>query len=99
MTEEIKTMTVDEFWKKGFLQEINRRLLNLAGMALSVIVDKETGEATGFGQIWDYREDPEGIINNEFSQEATVELQRLINLKSPYRQKEIGSVIQSCSKK
>lgn len=56
-----KTITVHEFWQLGFLQELNRQFLHPLGLALEVEVD-EKGHAKGLGRIWDYRDDPEGII-------------------------------------
>ncbi len=63
--EPVKTMSVHEFWRLGFIQEINRRVLHPAGLALSVIgegPDVEHFTATGFDIIWDYRDDPEGVV-------------------------------------
>lgn len=57
---DIKTMTVKEFRKEGYLQEVNRLFFHPIGMALSVAVE-ENGEES-FAEIWDYRDDPEGII-------------------------------------
>lgn len=92
-----KTMTVDEFWKSGFLQEVNRQFLHPAGIALSVTVDKETGEATGFGPVWDYRDDPEGLVNaNGFSRAKSLEYQRLFNDKQETREARRGYIVQPC---
>jgi len=58
-----KRMTVSEFRKLGYLQELNRRFLHPLGLALEVVV--EGGGSEKFGQIWDYREDPEGPLFEE----------------------------------
>ena len=58
----IKTLSVKEFQERGYLQELNRQFLHPLGLAISVIVNEETGIAESFGDIWDYRDDPEGII-------------------------------------
>ena len=55
----VKRITIEEFRKKGYLQELNRRFLHPLGLALEVIVHKSGKES--LGGIWDYREDPEGI--------------------------------------
>lgn len=55
----IKRMSIEEFVDQGFLQEVNRRFLHLAGLALEVHVDDD-GVHTLKG-IWDYRDDEEGI--------------------------------------
>lgn len=94
--ETINYMTVQEFRDKGFLQELNRRFLHPAGMALSVIVDDETGEVSGFGPIWDYRDDPVGLTCPEFSRSRTLEYQRLVTEKAAAREQKIGRVIQRC---
>jgi hypothetical protein len=58
---DIKKIDIKEFRKLGFLQELNRQFLHPMGFALEVIVDDETGDEK-LGGIWDYRNDPEGII-------------------------------------
>ena len=61
----MKSMTVDEFLKLGYLQEVNRRFLHPLGLALSVEVETdENGSMTAvaFGEIWDERDDLEGIV-------------------------------------
>jgi len=57
----MKKIKIKEFRKLGFLQELNRQFLHPMGFALEVIVDEKTGEEQ-LGGIWDYRDDPEGII-------------------------------------
>ncbi len=56
---EIKRMPIKEFRKKGYLQEVNRRILHPLGLALEVS-QQENGEEIISG-VWDYREDEEGI--------------------------------------
>lgn len=56
-----KTMSLDEFMQIGLLQEINRRLLHPMGLALSMSVNEESGKVEGFGPVWDFRDDPEGM--------------------------------------
>jgi len=48
----------------GLLFEINRQILNPLGLALEVdvITDKTGAVETVFGKVWDYRDDPEGIL-------------------------------------
>lgn len=59
MADDLKTMTVQEFRALGYLQEVNRQFLHPLGLALEIIV--EDGEER-FGEVWDYRDDPEGMI-------------------------------------
>lgn len=48
----------------GLLFEINRQILNPLGLALEVdvITDHKGKVRTVFGKVWDYRDDPEGIL-------------------------------------
>lgn len=55
----IKHMPIKEFRAFGWLQEINRRMLHPAGLAMSVRVDDKGNET--LDGVWDYRDDPEGI--------------------------------------
>lgn len=71
-----KYMPIREFREAGFLQELNRQFLHPLGLALEVTVDDETGEER-LGGIWDYRDDPHGMIydlaNPEFSSEDRIQ--------------------------
>ncbi len=68
MSEKIKRISIEEFREFGFLLELNRRFLHPLGMALEVTIDEETGEES-LGGIWDYREDPEGMMYGELQQD------------------------------
>lgn len=57
---EIMRINVAQFREFGFLQELNRQYLHPLGMALEVCILGDGKEI--FGGIWDYRDDPEGII-------------------------------------
>jgi hypothetical protein len=61
MSEDIKRIDIAEFRDEGYLQEANRLFFHPLGLALEVIIDEETGE-TELGGIWDFRDDPEGIL-------------------------------------
>lgn len=61
VNDDIKKMDIREFRELGVLQELNRQFLHPVGLALEVSVDDETGEES-LGGVWDYREDPEGIL-------------------------------------
>jgi hypothetical protein len=63
MDKEIKKMSVKEFREQGYLQEINRLFLHPLGLALEVNLNEDGSEA--FGEVWDYRDDPEGMIYGE----------------------------------
>ena len=85
-------MDINEFFKKGFLQEANRLFFHPLGLALSVDVDEETGRAVGFGPIWDYREDPEGIafIEGQISRNKVRTVKKLKKSKLKVRNELFG---------
>ena len=56
-----KRLSVKKFRELGYLQEINRQFLHPMGLALAVEVDEDGSERFVDG-VWDYRDDPEGII-------------------------------------
>lgn len=100
---QINYMSVAEFRRLGYLQEVNRRLLHPLGLALSVNVNEDTGEET-FGPVWDYRDDPEGIryddieIDDEFCERA-LRIGRELTERSRYRFGALNYVIQKpCEK-
>lgn len=55
-----KKMSVKEFRELGYLQELNRRFLHPLGLALEVVREKDGTEH--FGDVWDSRDDPEGML-------------------------------------
>jgi len=55
-----KYMDITEFREEGYLQELNRRFLHPLGLALEVVQEKDGREY--LGGIWDFRDDPEGLI-------------------------------------
>lgn len=60
MSDDIKRLDVAEFRARGYLQEVNRRLLHPLGLALEIHVEADGSER--FDGVWDYRDDPEGIV-------------------------------------
>jgi len=64
----IKRMKIQEFRELGFLQEVNRLFFHPLGLALEVVVKcKEMPDVADSGEmliggIWDYRDDPEGVL-------------------------------------
>ncbi len=60
--QDIKELDMNVFRDGGFLQEANRKFFHPLGIALSVIVEDDGGNVTGFGIVWDYRDDPEGLF-------------------------------------
>lgn len=100
MPNDIKYMSIKEFRKLGFIQEINRRLLHPCGLALEVIVDQETGEEK-LGGVWDYREDPEGMYfaDETLSRAKAQAVIDLFNSKLAHRREAFGHIIQPVPEK
>lgn len=53
-------MDITEFRELGFLQEVNRLFFHPLGLALETTVEEDGKEH--ISGLWDYRDDPEGII-------------------------------------
>lgn len=75
---DVQRIDVSEFREQGFLQELNRQFLHPRGLALEVIIDGDTEQ---IGGVWDYRDDPEGIVftdapDPQKAQNAEDELER-----------------------
>jgi hypothetical protein len=95
---DIKHMPIAEFRAEGWLQEINRRLLHPAGLALEVTIDDDTGEEHISG-VWDYRDDPEGIAYADDGDYApdpgkARAVDRALAAKRPGRETALGYFIQ-----
>ena len=71
MKKKIKRIDIKEFREKGFLQELNRQFLHPLGLALEVNKDDDGNET--LGGVWDYRDDPEGIIFDLTKDDSEVE--------------------------
>jgi hypothetical protein len=57
---DIERIDIAEFRKAGFLQEVNRQFFHPLGLALEVVAEEDGSEH--LGGVWDYRDDPEGIV-------------------------------------
>ena len=90
----MKKMSVQEFRKIGGLQEINRCFLHPRGLAIEVIIEDDGSER--FGDVWDYRDDPEGIFYGEamIDKNKIKIFENLYNSKKDNRKSIIGSTIQ-----
>jgi hypothetical protein len=62
MTEDdgIKRIDITEFRETGFLQETNRLFFHPLGLSLETLTEEDGTEH--LGGIWDYRDDPEGMV-------------------------------------
>lgn len=57
---EVKRIDIADFREQGFLQEANRQFFHPHGLALEIVIEEDGTEC--LGGIWDYRDDPEGIL-------------------------------------
>ncbi len=96
---DLKRMSVQEFRELGLLQEINRRVLHPCGLAIEVVIDTETGEET-FGGVWDFRDDPEGLIyrDEDLDVNKVTSVEDLIGSKKLVRFERFGYIIQPMKK-
>ena len=103
--QKIKKITAKEFRKEGFLREVNRQFLHPLGLAVEVVVDEEGNES--FGDVWDYRDDPEGMLfeplkdKEKEKQYKAIESLRLSKLKARKVYSDInneGIQIYTCEK-
>jgi hypothetical protein len=98
-TDEIPKMELKEFLDKGLLLELNRLFLHPLGLAIAFNIDKETGDIT-FGSIWDYRNDPEGLLicKKDLAKESTkrkhILAKNFIKKQHKKRLKNLGFIIQ-----
>jgi hypothetical protein len=100
MPNDIKYMSIKQFRKLGFVQELNRRILHPCGLALEVIVDTDTGEET-LGGVWDFRDDPEGMYYGDeaLSRAKAQSVTDLFNSKLAHRREAFGHIIQPVPEK
>lgn len=100
---DIKRIDIKEFREKGYLQELNRQFLHPLGLAMEVIINEETGEET-LGGVWDYRDDPEGMLYQDGMLEMEVFKNKVANVKklyeekAAYRKDKFGWVVQPIEK-
>lgn len=97
MSDEIKRIDIKEFRESGLLAELNRTFLHPLGLALEVVIDDETSKEK-LGGIWDYRDDPEGILYGEETlpilRDRCKNAQKIIKEKHEQRMKILGYVFQ-----
>lgn len=94
---EFPKLDVGEFHALGLISEINRQILHPLGLALAVVAEAD-GTVSGFGEIWDYRADPEGLIFGDDYAVLVAENARkvaaLLAERSPARLEALGYVVQ-----
>ena len=89
----VNYLDIKEFREAGYLQEVNRNFFHPLGLALEIKQDDD-GTMT-LGGIWDYRDDPEGMVFGEPMD--TDKAQRIATEridKARARQEKFGWIIQ-----
>jgi len=93
---DINYMDIKEFREKGLLAELNRTFLHPLGLALEVTIEDDGEEK--LGGIWDFRDDPEGILYADkilpSVMEKCVNVQKFIEEKHKQRFEVLGYVFQ-----
>jgi len=90
---DIKKADIKELREMGFLHEVNRSFFHPLGLALEVVIDEETGKES-LGGIWDYRNDPEGILFDKLDKEK-IKCWKTFAEKQHYKRLlELGYVVQ-----
>jgi len=101
MRGKIKRMNIREFRELGFLQEVNRLFFHPLGLALEVKVNK--GKPCKLGGIWDYRNDPEGVVFGDLSEkDARIKAENVKKQKAKLaktRMKSVGFLVQPIGSK
>ncbi len=93
MSDGIKRIDISEFRKMGLVQELNRQFLHPLGLALEVIVEDDGSES--LGGIWDYRDDPEGMLYGVLDKEKMKIAGQFIAVQHGKRRKTCGFVVQT----
>lgn len=88
----VKYISIADFREFGFLQEANRQFFHPLGLALEICLDTEGNET--LAKIWDYRDDPEGIIFDECDIEKAKRVAELGGRMADSRLKALGFIIQ-----
>lgn len=94
MDEQPKRMDISEFRRNGYLQEANRLFFHPLGLALEVQIDDYGNES--LGGIWDYRDDPEGILYHadELSSDKAEWVAEELERHEDERERLMGDIIQ-----
>jgi len=90
-------MNIKEFSDLGFLQEANRRFFHPAGLSLTIHIDHQ-GNYTLHG-IWDYRDDPEGVVLDNVDPEKIARVDEEMKRHEDARIALMGSAIQTAKLK
>lgn len=91
---DIKLIPIAEFRKLGYLQEVNRRFLHPLGLAIEVEVEEDGTER--LGGVWDYRDDPEGMLfaPDDIDAEKVAYVAHAWEAREPIREGILGYMVQ-----
>jgi len=95
---EIKYLPIKDMVDDGILQELNRRFLHPLGLALAV-TQEDDGTYSGIKGMWDFRDDPEGMIFGSLDEQAIAKAKKFSEFsqkKLEERMKTVGYIIQPC---
>ena len=98
LTTNIKYMDIKEFLDEGYLREVNRQFFHPLGLALEVLIDEDDKHT--ISGIWDYREDPEGMLFGDDLYDDEEKLQKALKIKKDrddkihYRHVNLGYGVQ-----
>ncbi len=92
LDDDINRADIKKLRADGIIQEVNRQFLHPLGLAIETIVNDDGTEQ--LGGIWDYRNDPEGIIFGHIEPEKVEKVQKLTSEQHIRRFRELGFVIQ-----
>ena len=62
----------DEMLDRGYIMELNRRFLHPLGLAFAVDRECVNGDGSFPVQVWDYRDDPEGMLFADLSDDDAI---------------------------
>lgn len=91
----VKYIDIKEFRERGYLQEANRWFFHPLGLALEVTTHEDGTES--LSGVWDYRDDPEGIIYSVDygpDEEKAAYIFREWNQRAENRQRLLGFMVQ-----
>ena len=89
---EIKRANIKELREMGLIHELNRLFLHPMGLALEDVIS-DNGEEK-LGGIWDYRDDPEGILFTKLDKEKMANIKKFREEKLKKRKETLGFEIQ-----
>lgn len=92
----VSRMDIAEFRQRGYLQEANRLFFHPLGLALEVIIELDGSER--LGGIWDYRDDPEGVLFDVecvLNAKAACRIEKERSKKAIVRMERFGFEVQS----